>query len=258
MTKNGRPVAVVPASSTRAMFGWSIRARAWRSASKRAMTCAVSMPALMTFRATLRRTGFCLLGQEDGAHAPLADGLQELVRADDRAGALGEGAVAGASVAGRRGAVVGGGGGVGRGGRPGGRAGCGGPGRGAGLRVGDGGRLGGVCRAGTGVLRKPPAASWAASRRLDPPPQLQVTAAGPVEIRRPVGRVGFDPGRRGRSSRSLIAGLLQGWACLALQTIMRRAVRRHAEFFSGKSFGSAVSRGIEGPVTSSYPQPARA
>ena len=52
-------MAVAPASSTLAMLGWSIRARACRSASKRAITCRVSMPGLMIFRATLRRTGCC-------------------------------------------------------------------------------------------------------------------------------------------------------------------------------------------------------
>ena len=41
------------------MFGWSIRASACRSASKRAITCLVSMPSLMIFSATLRRTGSC-------------------------------------------------------------------------------------------------------------------------------------------------------------------------------------------------------
>ena len=74
------------------MLGWSIRARAWRSASKRAITCLVSMPGLMIFRATLRRTGCGLLGHEDDAHAAFADLLQQLVGADDRAGALGEAA----------------------------------------------------------------------------------------------------------------------------------------------------------------------
>ena len=64
------------------MFGWSIRARACRSASKRAITCRVSMPGLRTFRATLRRTGCVLLGHEDDAEAALADLLQQLVRAD--------------------------------------------------------------------------------------------------------------------------------------------------------------------------------
>ena len=46
MTKYGRPAAVVPASRTLAMLGWSIRARACRSASKRASTCLESMPGL--------------------------------------------------------------------------------------------------------------------------------------------------------------------------------------------------------------------
>ena len=71
------------------MLGWSIIARACRSASKRAMTCLVSMPGLMIFRATLRRTGCGLLGHVDDAHAAFADLLQQLVGADDRAGALG-------------------------------------------------------------------------------------------------------------------------------------------------------------------------
>ena len=57
ITKYGRPVSVAPASSTLAMFGWSISASACRSASKRAMTCRVSMPSLMTLRATRRLTG---------------------------------------------------------------------------------------------------------------------------------------------------------------------------------------------------------
>src|SRR5258708_36712037 len=36
------------------MLGWSIRASAWRSASKRAMTSRVSMPGLMTFKVALK------------------------------------------------------------------------------------------------------------------------------------------------------------------------------------------------------------
>jgi outer membrane protein TolC len=48
-----------PPSKTRAMLGWSMRARACRSASKRAITCRVSMPGLRTLRATFRRTGCC-------------------------------------------------------------------------------------------------------------------------------------------------------------------------------------------------------
>jgi hypothetical protein len=39
------------------MFGWSRMASACRSASKRAITCFVSIPSLMTFSATFRRTG---------------------------------------------------------------------------------------------------------------------------------------------------------------------------------------------------------
>ena len=68
------------------MFGWSIIARACRSASKRAMTWWLSMPGLMILSATLRRTGSLLLGHVDDAHAPFADLLEQLVRADDRAG----------------------------------------------------------------------------------------------------------------------------------------------------------------------------
>ena len=63
------------------------------------------MPGLMTFRATLRRTGCVLLGHEDDAHAALADLLQQLVGADDRAGPLRR------SAAGRSSAVGAGGGG---------------------------------------------------------------------------------------------------------------------------------------------------
>ena len=65
-------------------------ASAWRSASNRAMTWPVSMPGLMTLSATLRRTGLLLLGHEDGAHAPLADLLEQLVRPDRRARRLGD------------------------------------------------------------------------------------------------------------------------------------------------------------------------
>ena len=56
MTKNGRP-SWTPPSSTLAMFGWSIIASAWRSASNRTSTCFESIPALMTLTATLRFTG---------------------------------------------------------------------------------------------------------------------------------------------------------------------------------------------------------
>ena len=49
------------------------------------------MPGLMILRATLRRTGCCLLGHIDDADAPFADLLQQLVWADDRAGLLDDG-----------------------------------------------------------------------------------------------------------------------------------------------------------------------
>src|SRR5579883_2058214 len=57
MTKNGRPSAVSPASSTRAMFGWSMSARACRSASNRASTAFESIPGLISLTATTRLTG---------------------------------------------------------------------------------------------------------------------------------------------------------------------------------------------------------
>ena len=50
-------MSVVPASSTLAMFGWSIIATACRSASKRAITCRVSIPGLIIFSATVRWIG---------------------------------------------------------------------------------------------------------------------------------------------------------------------------------------------------------
>jgi hypothetical protein len=57
MAKYGRPSGVVPPSNTVAIAGWSMRASACRSASNRATTWTVSMPVLMTFRATFRRIG---------------------------------------------------------------------------------------------------------------------------------------------------------------------------------------------------------
>ena len=66
------------------MFGWSISASACRSASKRATTCRVSMPSLMTLSAT-RRDRLALLGHPDRAEAAFADLLEQLVAADDRA-----------------------------------------------------------------------------------------------------------------------------------------------------------------------------
>ena len=45
------------------------------------------MPGLMTFTATMPLDRLGLLGHADGAHAALADLLEQLVRADHRAGA---------------------------------------------------------------------------------------------------------------------------------------------------------------------------
>ena len=90
MTKYGRPLSVVPASRTLAIWLWSISARAWRSASNRAMTWAVSIPGLMTLSATCAPDGRLLLGHEDDAHAALADRLQQLVRPDASARPLGD------------------------------------------------------------------------------------------------------------------------------------------------------------------------
>ena len=72
------------------MFGWSIRASACRSASKRAMTCAGVHAGLDQLDGDQALDRLGLLGHPDAAHAALADLLDELVRADHRAGALGD------------------------------------------------------------------------------------------------------------------------------------------------------------------------
>ena len=72
------------------MFWWSIIASACRSASKRAMTCSLSMPGLMILSATLRRTGCVLLGHVNDAHAPFADLLEQMVGTDPRPHSLGQ------------------------------------------------------------------------------------------------------------------------------------------------------------------------
>ncbi len=82
ITKYGRPDSVEPASSTFAMLGWSISARACRSASKRAMTSFESMPGLMIFSATLRADGPFLLGHEDHAKSTFANLLPNLIGTD--------------------------------------------------------------------------------------------------------------------------------------------------------------------------------
>ena len=68
------------------MLGWSIRASACRSASKRAIDLAGVHARLDDLQGHLAADGLLLLGDEDQAQAALADLLHELIRADDRAG----------------------------------------------------------------------------------------------------------------------------------------------------------------------------
>ena len=82
ITKYGRPLSVVPASSTLAMFGWSISARACRSASKRAITCRRVHARLDDLQGDRALDRLGLLGHVDDAHAAFADLLQQLVGAD--------------------------------------------------------------------------------------------------------------------------------------------------------------------------------
>ena len=70
------------------MFGWSISASAWRSASKRAMTSFVSMPELDDLERDAAAHRLLLLGHVDDAAAALADLLQQLVGADSGAGGI--------------------------------------------------------------------------------------------------------------------------------------------------------------------------
>ena len=82
ITKNGRPVSVAPASSTLAMFGWSMSARAWRSASKRAMTCLGVHAQLDDLERHAAADRLLLFGHIDDAAAAFADLLQQFVAAD--------------------------------------------------------------------------------------------------------------------------------------------------------------------------------
>ena len=105
MTKYGRPPSVVPASSTLAMFGWSIRASACRSASNRASTRLRVHPGLDDLHRDHPADRLRLLGHADGAHAALADLLQQLVRPDAAPRPLGDRFVRGGPVLHGRGAV---------------------------------------------------------------------------------------------------------------------------------------------------------
>ena len=88
MTKYGRPVSVVPASSTRAMFGWSIIA----SGLPLGLEAGDHLPRVHARLDDLERDRpldrLGLLGHEHDAHAAFADLLQQLVGADERAGAF--------------------------------------------------------------------------------------------------------------------------------------------------------------------------
>jgi hypothetical protein len=62
------------------MFGWSIIARAWRSASKRATTARVVHAWLDDLQGDAAADGRRLLGQEDRAKTAFADLVQQFVR----------------------------------------------------------------------------------------------------------------------------------------------------------------------------------
>src|SRR5262245_33169605 len=93
----------MPPSRTRAMLGWSIMASACRSASNRDRTCRLSMPGLISLRATRRRTGSVCSATQTVPHAAFADLLQQLVAGGDE----GAGAIVGAGWRGRGGHVGG-------------------------------------------------------------------------------------------------------------------------------------------------------
>jgi len=85
----GRPASVAPASRTRAMFGWSMSASAWRSASKRATTSFVSMPSFDNLEGDAAAHRLFLLGHVDGAATAFTNLLKQLVWADAVAGRFG-------------------------------------------------------------------------------------------------------------------------------------------------------------------------
>ena len=79
------------------MLGWSIRARACRSASNRAITCLRVHAQLDDLQGHLAADRLLLLGHVDVAEAAFADQFQELVAADrlsrllgDEGGSIGE------------------------------------------------------------------------------------------------------------------------------------------------------------------------
>jgi hypothetical protein len=72
------------------MFAWSISASAWRSASKRATTCFVSIPSLMILSATFRRTGSSCSAIYTTPQPPFAKLFPKFVPADHVTGLFGE------------------------------------------------------------------------------------------------------------------------------------------------------------------------
>src|SRR5205823_11837274 len=82
MTKYGRPASVAPASKTLAMLGWSIIARAWRSASKRGDDLGGVQARLDDLDGDHAADGLDLLRHVNHAHPAFADLLEQLVWAD--------------------------------------------------------------------------------------------------------------------------------------------------------------------------------
>ena len=80
---------MAPASKTLAMLGWSISARACRSASNRAITWRGIHPGLDDLEGDLAADRLRLLGHVDDAHPPFADLFQQLVLVDHLAGTVG-------------------------------------------------------------------------------------------------------------------------------------------------------------------------
>ena len=155
------------------MLGWSIMARACRSASKRAMTCRVSMPGLMTLRATLRWTGRVCSAMKTVPMPPspiCCNSLYGPITVPGRSLAAGASTVASdrkRDMRCRR--------------RP----------PAFPLRISP--ALSGVAsfsarRSGTGFPRKLPACSWDAEQRLDPLPQRRIAAAGFIQVGGPLGQ----------------------------------------------------------------------
>ena len=82
MTKYGQPSPSRPASITRAMPGWFMRASDCRSASKRASDLVAVEPELDDLERDLPHERHALLGQVHDAHPALAERAGQVERAD--------------------------------------------------------------------------------------------------------------------------------------------------------------------------------